>query len=101
MKDDLLTFSRSYAEHFDSRLRTLTQERGADYGHPADDFRRAAAMTAVIAECPHPLVRHALYMIAVKVARLIQSPDHLDSIEDIAGYARTITMILDRERAAK
>lgn len=87
-------------EHFDSALRRLTQDRGAIYGHPADDFRRAQALQAVIAECPHPLVRHALNMIAVKIARLIQTPDHQDSIEDIAGYARTIAMILDRERVA-
>ena len=44
-----------------------------------------------------PLVRNALRMIGVKMARLVQSPDHLDSVIDIAGYARTIAMINDRK----
>jgi Domain of unknown function (DUF6378) len=83
--------------HFDAAIRRLNDARGSVYGHPADDFRRVALMKAVVADCPHTLIRHALEMILVKVARLIQSPDHLDSIEDIAGYARTMVMILDRE----
>ena len=36
-------------------------------------------------------------MIAVKMSRLCNSPKHIDSIIDIAGYARTIAMILDKE----
>jgi hypothetical protein len=34
-------------------------------------------------------------MIGVKMARLCTTPDHLDSLIDIAGYARTIAMIHD------
>jgi len=36
-------------------------------------------------------------MILTKVARLVETPAHMDSVLDIAGYARTITMILDKE----
>lgn len=36
-------------------------------------------------------------MICVKIARLIQSPDHLDSWVDIAGYARVAVMAMPQE----
>lgn len=84
-------------EHFDVTMKTLSKVRGDVYGHPLDDFRRAGALFRVVEECPHPEVRHALQMICVKMARLIQTPSHTDSIIDIAGYARTIVMILDEE----
>lgn len=87
----------SRTDLFDAAMKTVTQERGAVYGHPLDDFRRANALTLVAAECPHPEVRHALQMICVKIARLIHTPSHIDSIIDIAGYARTCVMILDEE----
>jgi len=44
-------------------------------------------MTKVLAECPDEKARHALYEICVKVCRLIESPDHKDSWDDISGYA--------------
>lgn len=74
----------------------LTDNRGADYGHPIDDFRRAAALKDVVTECPDPELRHVMEMICVKLARLIHSPNHLDSWCDIAGYARTAGMVMDR-----
>jgi len=80
------------ADRFDDELATITQRRGSDYGPPTVDFTRAQEMIAVINNCPDPVVRHALSVIAVKIARLIQTPDHLDSLVDIAGYARTICM---------
>ena len=76
-------------------METLTQRRGAVYGHPAVDFGRASAMKSVIADCPDPRLRHVLDMIATKVARLIETPGHLDSWNDIAGYARTACMVID------
>lgn len=81
---------------FDKAMQSVTQERGKDYGHPSDDFARAEDLKKVIRVCPNPLVRHALEMICVKMARLVGSPNHLDSVVDIAGYARCIAMILDR-----
>lgn len=83
-------------EQFDAAARKVTEDRGAVYGHPKDDFRRATALKAVVAECPDPLVRHVLEMICVKMARLIHTPDHLDSFIDIAGYARTGVMVTDK-----
>lgn len=74
-------------------IKKIVDERGAVYGHPIDSFRRIQAMKAVIRECRDVEVREALEMIAVKVARLIETPDHADTIDDICGYAETIRMI--------
>ena len=43
-----------------------------------------------------PRLKHALYMVQVKVARLLNTPAHRDSVVDIAGYANTYGMILER-----
>ena len=79
----------------------VTQERGAVYGHPADDFARVALIKGALSECPDARMRHVLEMIAVKMARLVHSPNHLDSWIDIAGYARTAVMIMDRDASPK
>jgi len=36
-----------------------------------------------------------LLMICVKLSRLENSPDHIDSLVDIAGYAETCAMVLE------
>ncbi|MCA3247339.1 MAG: hypothetical protein ING29_12775 [Azospirillum sp.] len=85
-------------QEFDAAIQKVTQQRGAVYGHPAVDFARANTIKSALVDCKDPLVRHALEMIAVKMARLVQTPDHLDSLIDIAGYARTAAMCIDRAR---
>jgi len=77
----------------------VTVERGKVYGPPGVDFARAAAIKAALVDCPDPRVRHALEMIGVKMARLVQSPtpNNIDSVIDIAGYARTIVMLWDED----
>lgn len=83
-------------DQFNEAVARVNDDRGSVYGHPSVDFERVARLKAVIAECKDPLARHALEMIAVKIARLVQTPDHLDSWIDIAGYARTGVMVTDR-----
>jgi Domain of unknown function (DUF6378) len=79
-------------EEFDAAIAKVTQQRGSVYGHPRENFRRIQALKAVVAECKNAMAREALEMICVKIARLIETPDHLDSWIDIAGYARTGVM---------
>lgn len=89
----------SYTDRFDDAMNNVTQDRGAVYGHPLDDFNRVARIKDVLAECEDPEIRHVLEMIAVKMCRLIESPDHLDSFIDIGGYARTGCMVHDEREA--
>lgn len=86
---------------FDLQIGSITQRRGASYGHPYDDFGRAAQIKEAVSSCPDPRIRHVLEMIGVKLARLAQTPNHLDSWIDIAGYARTAVMVLDRQQMTK
>ena len=77
-------------------LQLTTQDRQSVYGHPADDFRKVAEMSKpILASNLDPRLKHALYMIQVKIARLLNTPAHKDSIVDIAGYANTYSLVLE------
>ena len=80
----------------------LVQQRGSVYGHPLDDFGRAAKLKAVVADIKDPELRHAAEMVCVKLARLCTTPEHLDSWDDISGYGKTGRMVIEeRARRAK
>lgn len=83
---------------FDRETRDVTERRGAVYAEPKVDFGRAVRLKAVVAECADPLARHVLEMLCVKIARLVQTPDHLDSAIDLVGYARCLVMVTDKEQ---
>jgi hypothetical protein len=75
-------------------------DRQDTYGHPADDFSRVTRAAAALGINPAVTagnsLHHALYMMLVKIARLVETPHHHDSIVDIAGYARTYEKVLER-----
>lgn len=74
-----------------------TQDRQSVYGHPADDFQKVVIMSEPIEQSNiDPRLKHALKMMQVKIARLLNTPHHIDSVVDIAGYANTYAMILER-----
>lgn len=98
---DLFTHQNSLLTNYDAAVLTITQRRGQDYSTPIADFSRMSKFAEIIAACPDPEIRHALYMICVKISRLVATPNHLDSIIDIAGYARTIAMVLNEREAQK
>lgn len=93
--------SKSAVEEFDEALQHITDDRGAIYGHPLDDFSKIEALKAPLRACKNIEIRHALEMIAVKMARLVETPDHVDSIVDIAGYARCMVMIIQEQQYRK
>lgn len=71
-------------------LQITTGPRAKAYGHPSENLHRTARlMDAFLDGLDRPLTAGdvAALMICVKLARLHQSPDHYDSLLDIAGYA--------------
>ena len=91
------------ASILDTAKRITTGQRQEDYGHPSDDFGRAAQMwTAILGHKLHEGEKVTaedipLCMIAVKLAR--QAHRHKrDNLVDIAGYARTAAIIAGDER---
>ncbi len=64
--------------------------RDDNYGGPSENFERIAALWNTMPNMDeHPMDSSgvALFMILVKVARLMHDPTHADSWIDIAGYA--------------
>jgi|SRR5579862_5934157 hypothetical protein len=90
---------KSLLERFDAAYGNVTADRREIYGDPQDTYRRISGMRAVVDECADPQIREILAMIVTKVARLIQTPDHLDSWVDIAGYSRCGVMLLDARQS--
>ena len=83
----------------DEAAQITSVDRQEVYGHPINDFDKVAKMTAPILESDlDPRLKHALYMMQVKIARLLNTPDHHDSIVDIAGYANTYAMVLEKKK---
>jgi hypothetical protein len=74
----------------------VSVERNKSYGEPDEDFKRIAAIASAMGFCIdaggdmlRPLRSDdvAKFMIALKLSRLMWSPNHRDSWLDIAGYA--------------
>ncbi len=82
-------------EQFDAAYAKVTLDRRDIYGAPMDTYRRIATMRSVVDECRDPQIREILAMVVIKIARLVQTPDHLDSWVDVAGYARCGVMLLN------
>ena len=81
--------------------RIVSGDRQEDYGHPAEDFSRTAAMwTAMFSNLLQPNVQFgprdvAMAMICLKLSRLANKYKR-DSVVDICGYAKTMDMIEER-----
>lgn len=76
------------------------EDRSRDYGHPFENHRRIADIWNVQLEKklaakiePRDV---ALMMIGLKLARIVNSPNHRDSMVDIAGYLKCLDMIDER-----
>jgi hypothetical protein len=77
----------------------VSNDRNASYGHPLDDFSRAALIWQAILGHPVSAEQVALCMVGVKIARQVhQAKD--DNIVDAIGYLLTHDMVRE-ERARR
>lgn len=67
--------------------RLTAQDRNQAYGPPRLNHERIAAIWSVILEHEVTAAQVALCMVGTKLARLVETPDHLDSFIDAAAYA--------------
>lgn len=70
-------------------------DRNKDYGTPLDDFGRTAKIWSAILGVEVTAEQVALCMVGVKISRLCNSPGHMDSVVDGAGYFGTYEMVRD------
>lgn len=79
--------------------------RQGTYGHPRDDFARTAQLWDAYLEAKYNTPEAddgftvdgqdvACMMVLLKMARLMNTPDHRDSIVDMAGYAETLARVV-------
>lgn len=61
-------------------------ERGRVYGHPRVNQTRIAMRLQQMLEVPVTDYQACLAMVEVKLARLQETPDHIDSIIDACAY---------------
>ena len=68
----------------------VIKERGESYGDMYTNMERVATLWSVCLNVPVTPVQAAMCMVAIKLARLAQTPKHHDSVTDIAGYAAVL-----------
>lgn len=81
-------------------IETILAERGAAYGSYKDGTRIAMDLYALVQDTPSfdsmdPAQQYAMFMFCAKMARLLNGdPHHVDSWNDIAGYATCVVKTL-------
>lgn len=92
-----------------SKTQQIVEERGTNYGHPADQFelattlyetwraRRLAGDTKKLPDKLEKALHHAVYMILTKISRTATNPLHMDNWDDKSGYAKCFKMCVERE----
>lgn len=76
-------------------------DRHNDYGHPYDDFGKTAQMWSAFLGVPVLREQVAAMMVMVKLSRLSNSPGHVDSWVDIAGYVGCADRVQRRGRGVE
>jgi hypothetical protein len=64
--------------------------RGETYGDPIENMNRTANLWGGVLTRPVSASQVALCMIQLKIARLMETPNHKDSVVDIMGYAAVL-----------
>ena len=74
-------------EILDEAKRLTHTDRQKKYGSPYVNHKRIADLWSVYLETEITPSQVALCLCLVKIARLIETPDHEDSFVDLAAYA--------------
>lgn len=74
------------ANDYLDEAKSVMFDRGRGYGHPAINHQRIASMWSVFLEYPIKAEQVAICMALVKIARLVETPDHEDSYLDLVAY---------------
>ena len=74
-------------EILDEAKRLTHTDRQKNYGSPYVNHKRIADLWSVYLESEITPSQVALCLCLVKIARLIETPDHEDSFIDLAAYA--------------
>ncbi len=72
--------------------------RQKDYGHPYEDFSKTAAFWSVLFGVEVTPWQVPIAMWLLKTSRLMQTPTHYDSNVDVAGYAGTYDLVIERAK---
>jgi len=70
----------------DEAKRLTHSDRQNTYGDPLTNHQRIADLWSVYLETEITPSQVALCLCLVKIARLMQTPDHIDSFIDLAAY---------------
>jgi len=75
----------------------LTQDRGRIYGSPYTNHKRIAELWSGLLEFPITAHQVVLCMASVKLARLVETPSHHDSIVDAIAYLAFYEDVLEAQ----
>lgn len=79
-------------------LEITTGDRNKTYGDPYINHERIAQIWSVILEIDITPSQVALCMVGTKLARLVHTPDHLDSFIDGAAYMAIAGEIINNNK---
>lgn len=78
-------------------MKLINGKRSKDYGDAYDNHQRIADLWSVVFGFKVLVWQVYLCLILVKVARLVNSPKHLDSMIDIPGYAALLGETIEKD----
>lgn len=74
-------------EILDEANRLTHGDRNKNYGDPKKNHERIAGLWSIYLGFEVTAAQVAICLALIKIARLIETPDHLDSFVDLAAYA--------------